>query len=187
MSHQVQLSPAASHCPTAVLDPAGHAAEPPACRSRARTPRPEMRRILSHPGNPIRTAISHTPAKIPRRARDQYGRTVRAVLPRSAGRPDSREEGSGARTPRATGAPHYMPGRPGSDLPARLMTAIDLRATPAGYLPSTSRRPGPPPGAGQPQRPRRAHPSSRIERVVGTHAYALNGMFTRGIGSQPPA
>jgi hypothetical protein len=34
MSHEVQLSPAASHCPTAVLDPAGHAAEPPACRSR---------------------------------------------------------------------------------------------------------------------------------------------------------
>src|ERR1035441_9442619 len=34
MSHQVQLSPAASHCPTAVLDPAGHAAEPPACRRR---------------------------------------------------------------------------------------------------------------------------------------------------------
>jgi len=34
MSHQVQLSPAASHRPTAVLDPARHATEPPACRSR---------------------------------------------------------------------------------------------------------------------------------------------------------
>ena len=34
MSHQVQLSPAASHCPTAVLDPARHAPKPPACRSR---------------------------------------------------------------------------------------------------------------------------------------------------------
>jgi Glyoxalase-like domain len=34
MSHQVPLSPAASHRPTAVLDRAGHATEPPACRSR---------------------------------------------------------------------------------------------------------------------------------------------------------
>ena len=64
MSHQVQLSPAASHRPTAVLDPAGHAAKPPACRSRCPPlPRPDMRRILSHPGNPICTAIFHTPAK----------------------------------------------------------------------------------------------------------------------------
>ena len=34
MFHQVQLSPAASHRPTAVLDPARHATEPSACRSR---------------------------------------------------------------------------------------------------------------------------------------------------------
>ena len=34
MSHQGQLSPAASHRPTAVLDPARHATEPSACRSR---------------------------------------------------------------------------------------------------------------------------------------------------------
>ena len=49
MSHQVQLSPAASHRPTAVLDPAGHAAKPPACRGRCPPlPRPDMRRIVSH-------------------------------------------------------------------------------------------------------------------------------------------
>jgi hypothetical protein len=34
MSHQVPLTPAASHRPTAVLDRAGHATEPPARRSR---------------------------------------------------------------------------------------------------------------------------------------------------------
>jgi hypothetical protein len=56
----------------------------------------------------------------------------RAGPPRSAGRPDSREEGSGARTPRATGAPHYVLGHPGSDLLARLVAAVDLRATPRG-------------------------------------------------------
>ena len=58
----------------------------------------------------------------------------RAVLPRSRHRPlagpiPAKRE-SGARTPLATGAPHYVPGHPGSDLPARLMTAIDLRGTP---------------------------------------------------------
>ncbi len=110
MSHQVQLSLAASHCPTAVLDPAGHAAEPPACRSRCpSSPGPGMRRILSHPGNPIRTAISHNPAKDSPASPGPVRRTVRAVLPLSAGRPDSRDEGSGARTPRATGVPHYVP------------------------------------------------------------------------------
>ena len=38
MSHQVQLSPAESHRPTAVLDPARHATDPRACRADARTP-----------------------------------------------------------------------------------------------------------------------------------------------------
>lgn len=49
MSRQVQLSPAASHSPAAVLDPARHAAEPPACRGACPPlPRPDMRRIVSH-------------------------------------------------------------------------------------------------------------------------------------------
>ena len=64
----------------------------------------------------------------------RHGRTgprgPATVPPLAAGRPDSSEEGSGARTPRAPGAPHYMPSHPGSDLPARLMTAPDLRGTP---------------------------------------------------------
>lgn len=34
MSHQVQLRSAGSHCPHCRLAPAGHAAKPPACRSR---------------------------------------------------------------------------------------------------------------------------------------------------------
>jgi hypothetical protein len=48
---------------------------------------------------------------------------------RSAGRPDSakREAAPGHRGQLAR---HYMPGHPRSDLPARLMTALDLRGTP---------------------------------------------------------
>src|ERR1039457_2485544 len=155
MSHQVQLSPAASHCPTAVLDPAGHAAEPPACRSRCPYSPAGHAPDTVPPG--IRSARpSFTPPpKIPGRARDRHGRTG----PRGPARPDSREEGSGARTLRPTDAPHYLPGQPSSDLPARLMTAIDLRVL-RRYLPSTSRRPAPPAGAGQPKRPRRRSDSA---------------------------
>jgi hypothetical protein len=66
MSHQVQLSPAASHRPTAVLDPAGHAAKPPACRGRCPPlSRPDMRRIVSHLGNPTCTAIVHPRQRFP--------------------------------------------------------------------------------------------------------------------------
>jgi hypothetical protein len=134
MSHQVQLSPAASHCPTAVLDPARHAAEPPACRSRCPYSRPDMRRILSHLGNPSCTRIFHTSAKdsqtSPRTGRqDQSARS--ATIPPSVGCqarfPAKREATRGHR--RAP-APHYIPGHPGSDLLARLMTVIDPRDTP---------------------------------------------------------
>ena len=84
MSHQVQLSPAASHCPTAVLDPAGHAAEPPACRSR-------------WPYSPGRTCAGYRPTLETWSARPSFtprqrfpgepgtgtAGPVRAVLPRS--------------------------------------------------------------------------------------------------------
>ena len=57
-----QLSPAASHRLTAVLNPAGHAAKPPACRGRCPPLRPDMRRIVSH--LEIRSSRpSFTPAK----------------------------------------------------------------------------------------------------------------------------
>src|ERR1700730_17581625 len=135
MSHQVQLSPAASHCPTAVLDPARHAAEPPACRSRC--PYSPSQTCAGYcPPLEIRSARPSftSPPKMPGRARDRHARTgprgPATVPPLSADRPDPWEERSGARTPRATGAPHYMPDHPGSDLPATLMTAIDLRSTP---------------------------------------------------------
>ena len=149
MSHQVQLSAAASHCPTAVLDPGpARRSEPPGLpQPMAVLLWPNMRRILSHPGNPICTAFAHTP-KIPGQSRDRHGTcpcgpaTVRwqARSPR---------RGSGARTPRATGPPN-MPGHPRSGLPAKLMTAPDLRGTPqvpAIDLPQTraasGRRPAP--------------------------------------------
>src|ERR1017187_6769177 len=134
MSHQVQLSPAASHCPTALLDPAGHAAEatglpqPMPANPPGRTCAGYCHILEIRSARPSFTP----PPKIPGRARDQYGRTgprgPATIPPRSAGRPDSREEGSGARTPRVTGAPHYMTSHPASDLPASkaLVTAIDL-------------------------------------------------------------
>src|SRR5450631_2701243 len=55
---------------------------------------------------------------------------VRAVLLLSAGRPDFREEGSAKDTAGNLCAPPTCRSIQGSDLPARLMTAIDLRATP---------------------------------------------------------
>jgi len=144
MSHQIQLSPAASHCPTAVLDPAGQAAEPTACRSRwAVLPRPDMRRILSHLWkSDLHGHRSHPRQRLPGEPGTGTAGPVRAVLPRSSGKPDSPEEGA-AGGHRGQLAPHYVPGHPGSDLPARLMTAIDLRGTPE--LPAIdSRRPTPP-------------------------------------------
>jgi hypothetical protein len=65
MSHQVQLSPAASHRPTAALDPAGHAAEPSACPADVRTPPAgqDMCRIPPALADPICTGIFHTSAK----------------------------------------------------------------------------------------------------------------------------
>jgi hypothetical protein len=143
MSHKVQLSLTASHCPllswTRPGTPLSHR---PAAADARHSPRPYMRRILSHPGNPIRTAIFHTPAKIPTRARDQYGRTgprgPATVPPLSAEGPDSREEGSGARTSRATGAPHHMTSHPASALPA---SKAHDRDRPVGYPGSTGHRP----------------------------------------------
>jgi hypothetical protein len=133
MSHQVPLSPAASHCPTAVLDPAGHATDPPACRSRC--PYSPGRTCAGYcPTLEIRSARPSLtpPPKIPGRARDRHGRTRPCRSATVRWQADSREEGSGARTPRATGAPHYVLGHPGSDLLARLVAAVDLRATPRG-------------------------------------------------------
>ena len=133
MSHQVQLSPAASHCPTAVLDPAGHATDPPACRSRCPySPGRTCADTVPPWKSDLHGHLSHPRQRFPGEPGTGTAGPGRAGPPRSAGRPDSREEGSGARTPRATGAPHYVLGHPGSDLLARLVAAVNLRATPRG-------------------------------------------------------
>jgi hypothetical protein len=78
--------------------------------------------------------LSHLRQKFPDKPEDRQAGPTHAVLPRSrhlsASRPDFPRRGSDPRTPRAPGAPHYIPGHPGSDLPARLMTVIDPRDTP---------------------------------------------------------
>ena len=107
MSHHVQLSPAASHRPTAVMDPARHATEPPACRSRCpysrgqtcagycptleiRSARPSFtprQRFPGEPGTgaagPVR-AVCHCPLADPtpaqREAQGHRGQLVRAAL-----------------------------------------------------------------------------------------------------------
>ena len=75
------------------------------------------------------------PPRFPADPETGTARPVRAVPPRSAGSPDSREEGSGARTPRATGPLHAKPSaqRPASK-------AHDC-ALPAGYPAGTCHRP----------------------------------------------
>jgi hypothetical protein len=99
MCHQVQLSPAASHRPTAVLDPAWHAAEPPACRTRCPYSPGRTGHVpdTSTSADPICTGIFHTSAKDSLdKPEDRQTGPIRAVLPRSrhlsAGRPDSGEE-----------------------------------------------------------------------------------------------
>jgi hypothetical protein len=140
--------------PPLTLDPVGHLTDPPACRSRCPYSRPDMRRILSHPGNPIRTAISHPakdspaspgPARQDQSARSCHGPLAGLILAK-------REAVRGhhgqlahrimcrASSQRSASKPH------GRDRPA---------SYPAGYLPSTSRRPATPPGAGPTQRPSR--------------------------------
>jgi hypothetical protein len=178
MSHQVQLSPAASHCPTAVLDPAGHATDPPACRSRC--PYSPGRTCAGYcPTLEIRSARPSLtpPPKIPGRARDRHGRTrpcrsatVRwqARFPRRGKR---REDTAGNWRAALRAGPSRQ--RSASKARGRGRPA----SYPAGYLPSTSRRPATPPGAGQPQRPRRRIRFCRRASVAGVHAYALIRMF----------
>jgi len=193
MSHQVQLSPAASHCLTAVMDPTGHAAEPPACRSRwpyspGRTCARDCPTLKIRSARPSFTP----PPKIPGRARDQYdGRTgplgPATVRPLSAARPDSREEGSGARTPRAT-CPRRITCR--AIRAAICQQGSGPRSTcelPRRYLPSTSSRPASPTGRRPAPTTTPAHPILPNRGRFVLHAYALIGMFTRNLESRPEA
>jgi hypothetical protein len=81
-----------------------------------------MRRIVPHLGNPICTTIFHTPAKDSRASPGpvRHDRSARSCHDPATVRWQARlpRRGSGARTPRATGAPHYMTSHPASDLPA---------------------------------------------------------------------
>jgi hypothetical protein len=185
MSHQVQLSPAASHCPTAVLDPAGHATDPPACRSRC--PYSPGRTCAGYcPTLEIRSARPSLtpPPKIPGRARDRHGRTrpcrsatVRwqARFPRRGKR---REDTAGDWRAALRAGPSRQ--RSASKARGRGRPA----SYPAGYLPSTSRRPATPPGAGQPQRPRRRIRFCRIE-CVGLDAYSCSDSYINPAQAAP--
>jgi hypothetical protein len=132
MSHQVQLSPVASH-----------AAKPSARRSRCPPlSRPHMRRIVVPPWKSALHDHRSQPAKDSRASPGQYGRTgphgPTTVPPLSAHRPDFPEEGSGAKTPRATGAPYYMTSHPASDL---LASKGHDRDRPLRYPRATGHRP----------------------------------------------
>ena len=156
MSHQVQLSAAVSHCPAAVLDPAGAAAEPLACSSRGPYSRPDMRWTVPPWESDLHGHRSHPRQRFPGEPWIGTAGPVRVVLPLSAGRPDLREEGS-AKDTAGNLCAACVPGHPDSDLPARLVPAIACEL-PHRYLPSTSRRPAQPSGAGQPPTTTSAHP-----------------------------
>jgi hypothetical protein len=151
MFRQVQLSSAASHCPTAALDRRVRCRATGLPQPMAVLSRSDMRRLLSHLG--IRSARPSLPRPPKIRASPglvRQDRSAHRIPPLAAGRPDSREEGSGARTSRAPDATYYAASHPGGDLAARLMTAIELRGTPevrAIDLPlacaATGRRPAP--------------------------------------------
>jgi hypothetical protein len=127
MSHQVQLR---LTVPTAVWTRPGTPLSHRPADADAGTPRADMRGILSHPGNPIGPAIVHSPAEdspaVPGR-HDRTGLRGPAMV-RWQDRFPRRE-----RREAAAGnlcAPAYVPGHLGSDLPASLVTALDLRGTP---------------------------------------------------------
>jgi hypothetical protein len=136
----VPSSPAESSCISPSHCRPGPGPGPPLSRRPAaadvRTPPAgqDMCRILSTLADPICTGI--LPTSEDSRASPRTGRQAQsarschdpAICPLAD--PISREEGSNTRTPRAPGAPPYIPGHPGSDLPARLMTVIDPRDNP---------------------------------------------------------
>ena len=160
MSHQVQLSPP-SHHPTAVWTRPGTPLSHRSAAAMPVLPRPDMRRILSRPGNPIRPGIVHTPAEdspaIPGPARQDW--SAQSCHGPLAGPIPAKRGARGRRGDLC--APAYVPGHRGQ----RSASKPRDRARPAGYPAGTCHRPpvdlrrqrpqaspnDPPPG----QRPRR--------------------------------
>jgi len=135
MSHEVQLSPAASNHPTATLPSRPSWARAPRCRPGAAE--------LLRPGQAPSAVTPRIPAwvvtiSVPRHRCPAAAETG-TVEPTLTVKPPSRH-------------PPAEPARPGRDLPAKLATAIDLRCTsdvPGTYLPwtctTTGRTPRPRP------------------------------------------
>jgi hypothetical protein len=87
--------------PTAGLDPAGHAADPPACRSRCSYSPGRSGHVpdTSHPWrSDLHGHLSHLRQSFPDKPEDLQAGPIRAVLPRSrhlsAGRPDFPRRGN---------------------------------------------------------------------------------------------
>jgi hypothetical protein len=100
-----------------------------------------MHRILSHLGNPICMPSFHAPARDSRATPGpvRQDRSARSCHGPATVRSQARfpRRGSGARTPRATGAPHYVSGHPGQ----RSASKAHDRDRPAGYPGATCHRP----------------------------------------------
>jgi hypothetical protein len=167
MSHQVQLSPAASHRPTAVLDrPGTSLSHQPAAADARHSP---GRTCAGYcPTLEIQSARpSFSPLQmILRRARDRYGRTVPrgpATVHRQA---DSRKEGS-ARTPRATCA-RRLRADPSRQRSASKAHDLDR---PASYPAGTCHRPPVDPlrhqAQASPPTTTRAHPVAELSTLRG--------------------
>ena len=99
-------------CPDALPDtPAPDSRPPPTCKTLTCPDRHQHRRCPHKrdtvtPWKPdLHSHRSHPRQRFPADPGTDTAGPARAGLPRSAGRPDSRQEGSSARTPRATGAP----------------------------------------------------------------------------------
>jgi hypothetical protein len=144
MSHQVQLSPAASHRPTAVLNPAWHAAESPACLSRCPYS-PDRTGHVPDTSHPCRSELhghlAHLRQRAPDKHEDRQPRPTRAVLPRSphlsAGRPDFPRRG---KRPEDTAGTWRAALHTGPSGPRSASKAHD-RDRPAGYPGATCHRP----------------------------------------------
>jgi hypothetical protein len=86
----------------------------------------------------------------------------------------------GTRTPQADGAPRYLPSQHDSNLPAELVTLIDLPCTPEVpdiHLPWTCAAPG------ESQRPRRRIRFRRNEYFIRAHIYVRSGIPTHALSA----
>ena len=195
MSQEVQLSPATSNSPIVILlssSSAGHVTEAPAAAAAHRTGQagqpPDCHISEIRFERLLFTALPQIPGPHWRGGTDPHGHArsrpssppprARSAATRSRQYPAGQALSQAARAHRTSRRTALPPSQPGRGRPAKLLTAIDRRCS-SDVLASTSRRPAPPPGAGQ----RRDHVGAVLKDISSRDACASRpGARGRGGG-----